>query len=87
MDISSPREEFGLEVEKRFRETEVDEVVEQMAQLKQTSTVLHYREQFEEIKLKMERINPELTGVYHTECFIARLKHESFRTRRGVFCY
>lgn len=59
------------------------EVVEQMSQLKQGSTVISYQERFEEIKLKLEKLHPELTEAYYTKCFIAGLKPELRSTVRA----
>lgn len=68
--------EFRREVQKRCQNTEITEVVERMAQLRQTTTVILYQEQFEEAKLKLERAHPELTPEYYVKCFVAGLKPE-----------
>ncbi|XP_065854839.1 uncharacterized protein [Euphorbia lathyris] len=67
---------FIEEVEKRFRETEVDDIVQQIEQLRQETNVAAYQDQFEMIKLKMEKVHPTITESYYVSSFITGLKPE-----------
>lgn len=66
-------QKFGEEVIKRFREVEM---VEQLNNLKQIATVTDCQEQFEAVKLKMEKEHPELKESFYIQSFTAGLKLE-----------